>query len=74
MPKFRLTFKRFWWIFFFVLLTIVFILQFAYNFVANCIFEWPIRWDVKVCWNEQINPAKEKAIEVAGPFMPDLKI
>jgi len=33
------------------------------RFFANCIFEWPIRWDVSTCWEEQKAPAKQKAIE-----------
>ncbi|MDQ5968960.1 MAG: hypothetical protein QG579_117 [Patescibacteria group bacterium] len=41
-----------------------------YGFVANCIIEWPIRWDMGTCWHEQIGPAKEKASEKAIIFVP----
>lgn len=54
-----------WWI-----VTIVFVVCFifylSWGFLSNCIFEWPIRWDVGTCWHEQIKPAKEKASEKAS--------
>lgn len=53
-----------------IVFVLVFTMNFIYRFFANCIFEWPIRWDVKVCWNEQITPAKEKASEAAINFIP----
>jgi len=49
---------------------IVFVTYFIYSFFANCIFEWPIRWDVGTCWDEQKAPAKQKAIEEAIKFVP----
>lgn len=53
-----------------VIFAIVFVGVFIYRFFSNCIFEWPIRWDVKTCWNEQIAPAKQKAAEQAADFAP----
>lgn len=53
-----------------VVFSIVFILYFVYSFFSNCIFRWPIRWDVKSCWNEQIDPASKKAAESAANFIP----
>ncbi|MES3004627.1 MAG: hypothetical protein V4690_00780 [Patescibacteria group bacterium] len=62
------------WIFYFLTLTILFIVFFSFNFVSNCIIEWPPRWDVRTCWSEQFEPAKTKAIEKSAPFMPQLKV
>jgi len=57
-----------------VIATIVFLLCFVFYFIhgllAHCVFEWPIRWDVRTCWNEQINPAQQKAAEKAINFIP----
>ena len=52
----------------FSVFVVCFVFYFIYGFVTNCIFEWPIRWDIGVCWNEQIAPAKEKASEKAVIF------
>lgn len=56
------------------LATAVFIIAFIFYFIggyfSNCIFEWPPRWDVKTCFSEQINPAKDKAAEKAANFVP----
>lgn len=41
-----------------------------YSFFANCIFEWPVRWDIGTCWDEQKAPAKQKAVEEAIKFAP----
>ena len=49
---------------------VVFVAYFIYSFFANCIFEWPIRWDVGTCWDEQKAPAKQKAVEEAIKFAP----
>lgn len=49
---------------------VVFLVVFVYRFFAHCIFEWPIRWDVKTCWNEQVGPAKEEAVEESIKFAP----
>jgi hypothetical protein len=46
------------------------VIWFSWFFVCNCIFHWPIRWDVKACWTEQIRPAQEKAGEAASNFIP----
>ncbi len=51
-----------------VVFIIVFVAVFVNSYVRNCIWEWPIRWDVKTCWNEQIEPSKEKATEEAAKF------
>jgi hypothetical protein len=65
------SFEKFQWLFFFVVLITAFLLSFAYHFVSNCIFTWPIRWDIHACWNEQIKPAKLDAVDKASNFMPD---
>lgn len=53
-----------------IVFSVVFCIVLAYRFFTNCIFEWPLRWDVGVCYNEQVQPAKEKAAEAAVNFMP----
>jgi hypothetical protein len=58
------------WILFFLILTVTFIAIFISNFISNCIFEWPIRWDICTCYNEQIQPSKQKAIEKTIILMP----
>ena len=50
--------------------TVSFVSYFIYSFTSNCIFEWPIRWDVKSCWNEQVGPSREKASEATANFIP----
>ena len=54
--------EKFQWALAIAIFIIAFIFYFVINYFSNCIFEWPIRWDVKTCWHEQINPAKNKAI------------
>lgn len=58
----------------YIVVSVVFIMTFifylAYNFLTNCIFERPIRWDIGTCWHEQIAPAKNKAAESAAKFIP----
>lgn len=39
-------------------------------FIKNCIFEFPIRWDVGTCWHEQVETAKKDASEYAVKFAP----
>lgn len=63
-------FERFQWVVTIMIFCILFVIYFAYKFLSNCIFEWPIRWDVHTCWKEQIAPSKEKAIEKASVFAP----
>lgn len=46
------------------------IIYFSWFFVRNCIIHWPVRFDVKLCWNEQIKPVQQKAGEAAGIFIP----
>ena len=65
--------EKFQWLLTAVIFGIVFVVYFSYRFATNCIFEWPIRWDVRACWHEQIAPAKEKAAEQAANFVPQLK-
>ena len=62
--------EKFQWILTSVVFTVVFISVFAYRFVTNCIFEWPIRWDIGICWHEQVEPAKNAAAEKAVNFVP----
>jgi len=62
--------ERFQWMIVMIVFIIVFLTTFAWRFTTNCIFEWPIRWDVGVCWVEQLTPSKEEAIEKAVNFAP----
>ena len=62
--------ERFQWIVVAVVFVAVFLVVFVYKFFANCIFEWPVRWDIGTCWDEQKVPAKQKAIEEAIKFAP----
>ena len=62
--------EKFQWVLTAIVFVVVFIGAFIYFFASNCIFEWPIRWDIKTCWSEQIQPAKNEAIEKAANFMP----
>lgn len=62
--------EEFQWVLTVVVFVTFFIIYFTNNFFSNCIFEWPIRWNVKVCWNEQIPDAKERALEKAANFIP----
>ena len=62
--------EKFQWGLTMAVFVIVFCVVFVYRFFANCVFEWPIRWDVRACWNEQVQPAKEKAAEKAANFVP----
>lgn len=58
------------WILTSIVFIICFIFYLLWGFISNCIFEWPIRWDVGACWIEQVKPAKEKAVEKAINFIP----
>ncbi len=62
--------EKFQWVLTAIVFVVVFIFAFIYFFASNCIFEWPIRWDIKTCLSEQIQPAKEEAIEQAANFVP----
>jgi len=62
--------EEFQWLVVAIVFTVCFVFYFTTSYFSNCIFEWPIRWDVKTCWNEQIPPAKERAIEKATNFIP----
>jgi hypothetical protein len=63
-------FEKFCWVVFIVILIISFIYFVIAGFITNCVFHWPIRWDVGTCWHEQIMPAQQKAAQTAEPFMP----
>ncbi|OGI98624.1 hypothetical protein A3H53_01245 [Candidatus Nomurabacteria bacterium RIFCSPLOWO2_02_FULL_40_10] len=65
-----ISFKEFQWIVFFTILILAFIYFFVLGFIKNCVFGWPIRWDARTCWNEQIKPASEKSAEKAVDFFP----
>lgn len=56
-----------------VLLAIIFVTSYVFFFIhgwlSNCVFEWPIRWDIKTCWNEQKAPATQKALNETAKFM-----
>jgi len=62
--------EKFQWILTSIVFSVAFISIFAYRFMTNCIFEWPIRWDIGVCWCEQVEPAKNAAAERAVNFVP----
>lgn len=62
--------EEFQWIVATVVFVVAFVVYFTFGFISNCIWEWPPRWDVGTCWNEQIDPAKDKASEKATPFVP----
>lgn len=62
--------EQFQWILVGVVLIVGFVVYFIYGFFTNCIFEWPPRWDIGTCWEEQKAPAKQKAIEDALQFVP----
>ena len=53
-----------------VVFIVGFVVYFIYGFFTNCVFEWPPRWDIGTCWDEQKAPAKQKAIEDAIQFAP----
>ena len=62
--------ERFQWIVVAVVFIVGFIIYFIYGFFTNCVFEWPPRWNIGTCWDEQKAPAKQKAIEDAMQFAP----
>lgn len=62
--------ERFGWLVATVVFIVMFVAYFVYGFFAHCVFEWPVRLDVKVCWSEQVDPAKQKAAEKAANFIP----
>lgn len=63
-------FEKFQWVLTAIVFVVVFIGVFIYLFTTKCIFEWPIRWDIKACWHEQVQPAKDEAIDKAANFVP----
>lgn len=67
---YKITKKEFMWIFVGIIFVFYLVIYFVNSFFENCIFEWPIRWDVGTCWDEQKEPAKQKAIEEAIKFAP----
>ena len=58
------------WVITSIVFVFMFIFYFIHGFFINCVFNWPIRWDVGTCWSEQIEPAKNKAVESASQFIP----
>jgi hypothetical protein len=66
----RRSIKDFQWLVAGAVFVVFFVGYFVWGFISNCIFEWPIRWDVGTCWREQVAPAQQKAIETAAPFSP----
>jgi peptidoglycan/LPS O-acetylase OafA/YrhL len=69
----RLTREEKKFLFGFIIAAIVYVVvltsTFTLSFVSNCIIEWPIRRDIKACWNEQKGPAREKGLEAASIFL-----
>jgi hypothetical protein len=62
--------KKIMWLVACAVFGLCFIAYFIYGFSANCIFHWPIRWDIGACWHEQIQPAENKAAQSASNFVP----
>lgn len=62
--------EKFQWVLTAIVFIVVFVGMFVYLFTTKCIFEWPIRWDIKACWHEQVQPAKNEAIDKAANFVP----
>lgn len=58
------------WLVVAIVFTFFFTIHIVYGFFTKCIFEWPIRWDVKVCLIEQKVNAVQKASEKAVNFIP----
>jgi len=56
-----------------VVAAVVFVIALIYftvaGFLRNCVFHWPVQWDVSACWHEQIAPAQQKAAQAAEPFI-----
>lgn len=52
-----------WWLFIGFVIVVLFIRYFIPGLFSNRIFEWPLRLDVKACWNEQVKTAKDKAVK-----------
>ena len=56
-----------------IVAAIVFVISLIYfvivGFLHNCVFHWPIRWDISACWHDQIAPAQQKAAQTAEPFI-----
>lgn len=50
---------------------VCFAVYFVYGFFINCVFHWPIRWDVDTCSHEQMAPAQYKAVQAASNFVPN---
>ena len=63
-------FEDFMVVLFVIVLLGGFALFFTWNFITNCIFEWPIRWDVAQCFDDQLDPSWKKAGENAMDFLP----
>jgi hypothetical protein len=61
--------EKFAWVVAFAVFIISFFFYFTINFISNCVFEWPLRWDIKTCWKEQIEPSNQKASEKTAPFI-----
>lgn len=52
-----------------VVFAVTYIFWMMWGFISNCVFEWPVRFDAKTCWNEQKTPAQQKAIDAASPLI-----
>lgn len=60
----------FLWIVAAIVLVTGYIIFQTVHFIRDCIFEWPIRWDVRTCWNEQKQASWDKAGEGTSLFIP----
>jgi hypothetical protein len=68
-----MSYREFTIVFFLIVFVAVFLWIFAGRFFSYCIWEWPPRWDVGTCWNEQVDPSLKAASEASAEFMPRLR-
>lgn len=67
-------FDVFAWSLFLGVVATWFVIYFFIGFVQNCIWTWPPRFDVGQCWNEQVDPAQQKALEKGEPLFRGFKV
>ena len=62
--------EKFAWVVASIVFVVVFIVWFIFSFFSHSVFVWPPRFDVVACWNQQVEPAKDKAVNAAANFVP----
>ena len=67
-----LTFKQFHWLFYIAIVLVATIYFVVTGFFVNCI--WHPTWHLIRCFEQQLSPAQQKALESTSDFMPELKI